>query len=123
MRMSVTLALLVATLVPSGCTTIPRRFNTSDTIAESCGYVVEGEDASGFVLEVAYKEYKFFPNADPVIVAARACFSKTATEIARRKGKVIVQLTSADMSATANRNIVDGQYVVNVVGRVRYASP
>ena len=82
---------------------------------------MDGESAEGFSLEVAYKEYKFFPSPDSVILAARECFSKTASELARRKGKSIVSLTSADMNATSNRNIVDAKYLVNVTGKVRFA--
>jgi hypothetical protein len=123
MRNILSLALLAATATQLGCTTIPNRFNTSDAIVEGCGYVVDGESTEGFSLEVAYKEYKFFPSSDPVILAARACFSKTAAELAKRKGKAIVPLTTADMSASTNRNIVDAQYLVNVTGRVRYNTP
>ena len=123
MRYTVLLTIVSAAAMQLACTTIPSRFNSSDAIVEGCGYVVDSDGAQGFSLEVAYKEYKFFPSSDPVILAARACFSKTAAELAKRKGKSIVPLTSADMSATANRNIVDAQYLVNVTGRVRYVSP
>ena len=112
---------LILMLVLSGCTTIPNRFNTSDSIFDGCGYAVDNESAEGFSLEVAYTEYKFFPSPDPVILAARECFSKTATELARRKGKSIIPLSSGDMSTTSNRNIVDAKYLVNVTGRVRFS--
>lgn len=105
----------------AGCTTIPNRFNTSDSIYDGCGYAVDGESAEGFSLEVAYTEYKFFPSPDPVILAARQCFSKTAAELARRRGKAIIPLASGDMNTTSNRNIVDAKYLVNVTGRVRFA--
>jgi hypothetical protein len=106
--------------VAAGCTSIPSRFNTADHIYDDCGYAVDGESSEGFSLEVMYKEYKFFPASDPVVLAARECFVKTATELARRKGKSIAPLGTADMSATANRNTVDARYLVNVVGKVRY---
>jgi len=83
--------------------------------------MIDSQSAEGFSLEIAYTEYKFFPSPDPVILAARQCFSKTATELARRKGKSIVPLTSADMNATSNRNVVDAKYLVNVTGNVRFA--
>jgi len=119
MKNSVLTLILVFGL--TGCTTIPNRFNTSDTIFEGCGYAISGESAEGFSLEVAYTEYKFFPSPDTVILAARECFSKTAAELARRKGKSITQLSSGDMNTTSNRNIVDAKYLVNVTGRVRFA--
>lgn len=115
------ISLILIITFQTACTTIPDRFNTKDVIVDSCGYVVESENSSGFVLEVVLKEYKFFPSADPVIVAARECFTKVASELARRKGKSIAPLTAADMGTTTNRNTVDGNYLVNVAGKVSYA--
>ena len=115
------LAAAAIAITQIACTTIPSRFNTADAIVEGCGYVVDSQDNQGFSLEIAYKEYKFFPSSDPVIVAARSCFALTAGELARRKGRAILPLSTADMSATASRNVVDAQYLVNVAGRVRYA--
>ena len=96
--MNKTAATIFSALALSACTTIPDRFTTSAAIVDGCGYVIEGEDGNGFALEIAYKEYSFFPSPDPIMLAARACFIKTATEIARREGKTIIPPTSADMS-------------------------
>jgi len=114
---------LIAAATFTACTTIPDRFASADPIVKGCGYVIGPEDRNGFALEVAYKEYSFFPSPDPVIVAARACFAKTATELALRKGKAIGPLGPSDMSTTSNRNTIDSTYLVHVAGRVSYAKP
>jgi hypothetical protein len=111
----------ILVLCLAGCTTIPDRLKIADSLYERCGYAADGETSEGFSLEIAYTEYQFFPTPDPVILAARECFSKTAAELARRRGKTITPLASGDMSATANRNILDANYLVNVTGKVRFA--
>lgn len=117
------LCLVIGSALLSACTTVPSRFNTTDPIVENCGYIVEADRADSFSLEVAYKEYKFLPTPDPVIVAARSCFTATAQALAKRQNRTIAPLAAADMHATANRNITDGNYLVHVTGRVFFSTP
>lgn len=122
MRSRLALALTVMLVAMTGCTTIPVRFTQDPTISESGGYRTEEEMSHGFTLEVFYKAYSFFPNPDPAIQEARAYFARTALELAKRKGKTIRPFSTADLHASATRNILDGHYAVYVTGKVIYAT-
>lgn len=107
-------------LCATGCTTIPDRFRTSESIYPNCGYRTELVGNAGVALEVFFKKYSFFPNPDDAIQEARECFVRTALELAQRQAKKIMPITAADMSTSATRNIVDAYYSVYVTGKVNY---
>ena len=121
MRPSRAMVLILMLVTVSACTTIPARFTQDPGISESGGYRIEEETSHGFTLEVFYKAYSFLPNPDPAIQEARAYFSRIALELAKRKGKTIRPFSTADLHASATRNIMDGHYAVYVTGKVLYA--
>lgn len=112
--------MLVSSFLIQGCTTVPDRFTTTAGEAD-CGHRTESMSEVGFALEVFLKKYSFLPAPDEAIVAGRKCFARTAQNLAELKGKKIIALTLADMSASATRNTMDGVYSVYVTGNVRYA--
>lgn len=121
-EIQVGLALTAMLVTMTGCTTIPVRFTQDHTISESGGYRIEEETSHDFTLEVFYKAYSFFPNPDPAIQEARAYFTRTALEHAKRKGTTIRPFSTVDLHASATRNILDGHYAVYVTGKVIYAT-
>lgn len=105
----------------SGCAAVPSKvYRTVDAPVDGCGYRLDAETAAGFVLEVALMKYSFIPDHSAAIEAGRECFQRTAAELAKRRGKVAAPVTLADMTSNADRNVLTGQHLVIVTGKVTF---
>lgn len=113
-----TITLLVAVAI-MGCTMVPSRFMRNPAAA-GCYYHVESAGKDGFVLETFTAQYSFWSQPDVPLQNGRACFKKSAARFAETQRKVIQTPSLADMEATMNRNLNDGEYSIVVTGRVRY---
>ena len=107
----------------AGCAynAIPHKF-IQDGSVWKCGYHVDSSGEDGFVFEVCLQKYSFMPNPDEAIQAARNCFATTAASVASRQGKEIAALTSSDMAIQKVSRNLNGDYVVFVKGKVRFAA-
>lgn len=115
------LAAAALAVVLSGCASVPSKvYRTIDAPVEGCGYRLDGETATGFVLEVALMKYSFLPDHSAAIEAGRDCFQRTAAALAQRRGKVAVPVTLGDMTSNADRNVLTGQHLVIVTGKVAF---
>jgi hypothetical protein len=112
------LIIAVSLLWVSGCTTIPDRFTQEPDFSDSGGYYVESYTPDGFTLETFYKYYTFMPNPEPAIREAKGYFIRIASELGRRKGKVVMTPSIAELNISPNRNTIDGTYAIYVTGRL-----
>ena len=103
------------------CTAVPSRFTRTPDIDTNCGYTIEAEDSAGFYLETFYVSYSFIPNADDNIQNAKGYFIKVANHLAQERSKTIQTIIKSQLRTDSTRNIMDGNYAINVAGRVDFA--
>ena len=102
------LFLLILYLVV-GCAT-PRQFTTKPYDQISIGgakyRIDEAED--GFIINMHYSRYQFFPESDAVAAAAKSELTSVAYEIAKIKGKKIKPINSQRIRVSMGRNGMTG---------------
>jgi hypothetical protein len=122
MKYQNTLIALISATVMGGCTTVPDRFTQDASIHANCGYSITSSEKNSFALEVFLKQYSFLPSPDSAIQEARECFKKTAKTLAQRNKREINSISLSDMSTSAARNTIDGNFSVYVTGKISYTN-